>query len=247
LWAFSDRFMLDAISLRTIIVAAASCVAALVVSGNAGALTDSYDGIAFYPFTMDASNADCVPYVESGLGATRNCDPINIIFPGQSMATVVARLHAAGWIDTGGSVQWLHFSSLLLVPVQWQLAIYDNKADPTQRYHVRLWQVTPTLTIGNVHHEHGTPHRIDISWDAAQDFLAGSVCAWWCDQLYLPQQSAVEGDSGIWRGWENDGYATVVPASPPSSTPSTAPLTPPPAHVVEPARKHRRRIRHRLT
>src|SRR4029077_7876437 len=96
------------------ILAAAAC--ALVLSGSAAALTtDSYDGVAFYPFTVDPGNADCVPWTEPGVGATRNCDPINIIFPDQSLATVVARLHAAGWTDAGGTVQWLHFAGSNLV------------------------------------------------------------------------------------------------------------------------------------
>jgi hypothetical protein len=202
-----------------------------VLAGPAGAVTDSFGGVAFYPFTTDPSNADCIPWTEPGVGPTRNCDPINLIFPGQSLADVVASLHAAGWIDTGGSVQWLHFASSVPVPVEWQLAIYDG-SDPTQRYHVRLWEAAPGLTIGNVHHEHGTPHGIDMAWDDAEAFLARGVCAWWCGQIYLPEQDAIQFDSGAWRGWRNDAYATVIPKGPPAQV-----MTPPSQPVQ---RRHRR-------
>ena len=216
-----------------IVLAVAVC--ALALCGSAGALTtDSYDGVAFYPFTVDPGNADCVPWTEPGVGATRNCDPINLIFPSQSLATVVARLHAAGWTDAGGTVQWLHFAGTNLVAVQWQLGWPDGP-DPTQRYHVRLWQAAPNLTIGNVHHEHGTPHQIDIAWDAAEAFLARPLCALWCQYADLQEQRAIEGDSGLWRGWGNDEVATVIPQ------------TPPPAPVVTPAPKpkhHKHRKHH---
>jgi hypothetical protein len=217
---------------RKLILLAAAAAATLALAGSASALTtDSYDGVAFYPFTIDPSNADCVPWNEPGVGATRNCDPINVIFPGQRLASVVARLHAAGWADAGGSVQWLHFATSNLVPVEWQLGFADGP-DPTQRYHVRLWEAAPNLTIGNVHHEHGTPHRIDMPWDAAEAFLAMPRCASWCQHVQLPEQAAIEADSGMWRGFANDAIATVIPASPP-----------PPVVTVVP--KPHRRVVHR--
>jgi hypothetical protein len=210
----------------------------LAVTGSARALTtDSYLGVAFYPFTVDPGNADCVAWTEPGVGATRNCDPINVIFPGQSLASVVARLHAAGWVDTSGTVQWLHLASATFVPVDWQLASADGP-DPTQRYHVRLWQAAPNLVIGNVHHEHGSPHQIDLAWDAAEAFLARPLCALWCELTPLPEQSAIEGDSGIWRGFANDAVATVIPALPP---PPVVPVTPPPHRP--PAHRHHKHKR----
>ena len=72
------------------------------------------------------------------------------------------RLHGAGWTDTTGAPQWLHFGDPGLVEVQAQLQFADGP-DPTQRYHVRLWQAAPELTLGNVHHEHGSPHQIDVA------------------------------------------------------------------------------------
>lgn len=185
-------------------------------------------------FTVDPGNADCVPATELGTGATRLCDPINLIFPNQSLATVVARLQAAGWSNGSGSTQWLRFSTNTLVPVEWQLGRQDGP-DPTQRYHVRLWQVAPNLTVGNVHHEHGTPHQIDMAWDQAEAFLAAQLCSWWCQQLPLAAQSALQGDSMLWRGWPNDAVATVIPAQPPA--------TPPVQPQVQPKPKHKKRHR----
>jgi hypothetical protein len=214
---------------------AAALAGMLALTGTARALTtDSYDGVAFYPFTVDPGNVDCVPWTEPGVGETRNCDPINVIFPGQSLASVVARLHAAGWTDAGGTVQWLHFAYSTLVAVQWQLGRQDGP-DPTQRYHVRLWEAAPNLTIGNVHHEHGTPHKIDIAWDAAEAFLARPLCALWCQSALLVQQSAIQDDSGMWRGFANDAIATVIPSSPP---PAVVPVTPPP-HRKQSHRRHK--------
>lgn len=216
--------------LLLLVVAAA---ATLALTGPARALTtDSYDGVAFYPFTVDPGNDACVPWTEPGVGATRNCDPINVVFPNQSLASVVARLHAAGWADAGGTVQWLHFAFSNLVAVEWQLGLPDGP-DPTQRYHVRLWQAAPNLTIGNVHHEHGTPHQIDMPWDAAEAFLARPLCALWCEQVQLPEQSAIEDDTGTWRGWANDAIATVVVSAPPPVVP-----------LVTPAHHRKRKYKH---
>jgi hypothetical protein len=223
---------------RKLILLAVAAAATLALAGSARALTtDSYDGVAFYPFTIDPSNADCVPWNEPGVGTTRNCDPINIIFPGQQLATVVARLHATGWTDAGGSVQWLHFAYSTLVPVEWQLG-YADGPDPTQRYHIRLWEAAPNLVIGNVHHEHGTPHKIDIPWDTAEAFLAAPLCASWCQRVELPEQSAIEDDSGMWRGFGNDAIATVIPTSPP---PPVVTVVPKPRPKPHPKVRHKHR------
>jgi hypothetical protein len=221
--------------LRLLVVCA--CAVALTLAPAAGAATDSYDGVAFAPFTLDAANGDCVPWDEPGVGPTRNCDPINVLFPGQSLAQVVTRLHAAGWTDANGSVQFLHFADAALFPVQAQLQVLDGP-DPTQRYHVRLWQAADGLTLGNVHHEHGSPHRIDTAWDTAEAFLAAGLCSTWCGHVPLPAQAAIEGPGGLWRGWPNDAVATVVPLAPP------VPAAPaPPRPAAGPAHRHRRHRR----
>jgi len=198
-------------------------IAALLAAAAIGAVqparADAPPSTAFGAFTVDPGNADCVAATEPGIGATRLCDPINLIFPNQSLASVIRRLQAAGWSNASGSTQWLHFATNTPVPVQWQLGWQDGP-DPTQRYHVRLWQVAPNLTVGNVHHEHGTPHQIDMAWDEAEAFLAKPLCSWWCRHLPLADQAALQGDGMLWRGWLNDAVATVIPAQPPATPPA---------------------------
>jgi hypothetical protein len=188
-----------------VLVLAAACLCA----GAAAAASPPWAGVAFSAFTLDAGNAGCVPWDDPIYGQTRECDPIDVIFPGQSLGTVIARLHRYGWTDAGGTTQWLGVGGTL-VPVQWHLGFVDG-TDPTQRYHVRLWQVAPGLTVGNVHHEHGTPHQIDMAWDDAEAFLAAGVCGTWCRHVHLAGADAIEGPSGSWRGWPSDGDATVIP------------------------------------
>lgn len=203
----------------------AALVAAAVGGSTAPARADTPTASAFGPYTVDPGNGDCVAATEPGIGATRLCDPINIIFPDQSLDAVLARLHAAGWSNGSGSEQWLHFDTSTLVPVEWQLGWPDG-SDPTQRYHVRLWQVAPNLTVGNVHHEHGTPHQIDMPWDEAEAFLATPLCSWWCEHLPIEAQTTQQGGTDFWRGWGNDGIATVIPAQPPATVPFRPPLHP---------------------
>jgi hypothetical protein len=224
---------------RRLLIAALLAAAACGAVQPAGAVPPLAS--AFGPFTVDPGNADCVPATEPGIGATRLCDPINIIFPGQSLDSVLARLHAAGWSNGSGTVQWLHFDTSTLVPVQWQLGWQDGP-DPTQRYHVRLWQVAPDLTVGNVHHEHGTPHQIDLPWDTAEAFLAKPLCSWWCQHLPLDSQAALQGDGDMWRGWPNDAIATVIPAQPPATPPAQAPPQKAKAQP-KPKKKHRKHRR----
>ena len=139
---------------------AAAVVAALAPAGAAGAVRDSYGPVSFVPFTMAPGNMDCVRVHDDVVGWTGDCDPVNVLFPAQTLGMVLSRLHAAGWVDVGGSTQWLYFGDATLVPVQAQLGVPDG-TDPTMRYHVRLWQAGPGLVVGAVHHEHGDPHRID--------------------------------------------------------------------------------------
>ncbi len=199
---------------RLVLVAAAAC-AALTLVGNAAAATETYDGVAFSPFTIGPGNADCVDANDPVLGWMKNCDPVNVLFPDQSLDMVVTRLQAAGWVVVGGGVQYLQLTDPATpVPVQIQLGLPDG-TDPTMRYHVRLWQAGARLTVGAVHHEHGEPHRIDLAWDAAESFLAAPLCGAWCGRVELPVQSSLQSTPGMWRGWPNDTLATVIPLAPP--------------------------------
>ena len=89
------------------------------------------------------------------------------------------------------------------------------------RYHLRLWQVpgsNPPVTLGAVHHEEGLfTHTIDMAWEDAEAFVAGQLCdsGSSCGSTGdLTQQLNIQsldpdGDPGTWRGWANDGSATV--------------------------------------
>jgi hypothetical protein len=215
-------------------------LAAALLSTLVLAAPPAWSGAPFHPYSVDPGNADCVAWNDPTIGTSRDCDPINLIFPGQSLGDVVTRLHAAGWVDTGGTTQWLYVPPAL-VQMQAQLERHDGTdsaaADPTQRYHIRLWEAAPGLTVGNVHHEHGSPHHIDMAWDDAESYAAARVCADWCQHVHLTASDAIQGPSGFWRGFGNDGNATVVPPAPPPAE------TAPPSSAPAPAR-HPRRKRH---
>jgi hypothetical protein len=205
----------------------------------AAAAPPTWDGPAFHPYTLDPANLDCIGWSDTVIGTTRDCDPVNLVFPGQPLGAVLARLHAAGWVDVTGATQWLYAGSALTA-VQAQVAQADGP-DPTQRYHMRLWELAPGLTVANVHHEHGSPHRIDMSWDEAESFAAVGVCAAWCQHVHLSAADPIQGPSGLWRGFANDGDATVVPVSPPPPPPARQ--APPPAKPA--AKKHRKHRPHK--
>lgn len=210
---------------RLLFLAAAAC-AALTLVGTSAAATDTYAGVTFSPFTIGPGNADCVDANDPVLGWMKNCDPVDVLFPGQTLDAVVQRLEAAGWVVAGGGVQYLQLTDPTApVPVQVQMAVPDEGPDTTMRYHVRLWQAGPTLTVGAVHHEHGEPHKIDLAWDEAEAFLAAPLCGTWCQHFELPIQMSLQSTPGMWRGWPNDGLATVIPLTPPvlSKAPAAKP------------------------
>jgi hypothetical protein len=212
-----------------LLLLAAAAYAALAFAGTAAAATDTYAGVTFSPFTIGPGNADCVDANDPVLGWMKNCDPVDVLFPGQTLDAVVARLETAGWVIATGGVQYLQLTDPANpVPVQVQMAVPDTGPDPTMRYHVRLWQAGPTLTVGAVHHEHGEPHKIDLAWDAAESFLAAPLCASWCQRVELPIQTSLQSTPGMWRGWPNDGLATVIPLTPPVLP--TAPAAKPKKH-----------------
>lgn len=210
---------------RALALSAASVATALVLAGAAAAGRGSYGGVAFAAFTIAPGNMNCLQVDDDVVGWTGDCDPINVLFPDQTLQSVIARLHAAGWGDTSGSTQWLYFGDSTLVPVAAQLA-FAGVSDPTMRYHVRLWQAGPALVVGAVHHEHGTPHQIDMAWDAAESFLARPLCSSWCRRTTFSSQWSVQGGSPRWRGWNNDGTATVIPVGRTSAQRDRAGLTP---------------------
>jgi hypothetical protein len=190
-------------------------VGALALPAAASAVSDTYGGATFHPFTMPG-NTGCIRWNDPAEGTTYNCDPVNVIFPNQSWTSVRDRLRAKGWTTWGfGSTQYLHFLTAARVPQNVQLFRSDGWG---KRYHIRLWQ-TGSTTVGGVHRETGTlEHAIDKSWDASEAFVRSQLCASSCSATFLSQQWAMQdGVDGIadgdlvWRGWANDASAAVIP------------------------------------
>jgi|GEM_PF-5313009 len=200
----------------------------LLFANIASAVSDTYGGVLFHPFTMDPNNNTCVPWTENGT-ATRNCDPVNLIFPEQTVSDVHAELAGKGWSTSGfGSDQLLHFADETIFLTQ-NLQLYWNE-NISSRYHIRLWQASGNIlmTLGAVHHESGfLVHTIDRSWEDSEVFVAGLLCGsgFTCDEtgLLSEQYFNIQGGAPVWRDWENNGYATVIrPFSGPGPTPPTA-------------------------
>jgi hypothetical protein len=205
----------------------AALLAALVlaVSGGIDSSWDTVAGVSFHPFTTNDENVACVPWSDPSGITTRNCDPVNVVFPDQTLDVVAARLRAAGWTDGSGSDQRLHFGSAMNWPRQDLQLVWVQ--DATDRFHVRLWQVGPAV-VGAVHHDLGaTTHVQDLPWDTSEAFLAQPLCSTWCEHVAMPHQLEIQGGP-TWRGLPNDAVATVIPLQPP----------PPPA---VPAHRHRHR------
>jgi len=180
----------------------------LAVAGPAGAVSDTYGGATFHPFTMPG-NAGCVAWTDPAEGTTYNCDPVNVIFPNQAWTTVRDRLRAKGWTTFWfGSSQYLHFATPTRVVQNVQLFRSDGFG---RQYHVRLWQ-TGSTTVGGVHHESGIfQHTIDRAWDGSEGFVRTQLCSSACSSAFLTQQAAMQNGGLVWRGWTNDAYAAVIP------------------------------------
>jgi len=190
-------------------------VLAVIGATAALAVSDTYESVSVHPFTMDPDNNTCVDWPEE---STKNCDPVNLVFPEVTWQQVREALQAEGWISGSGSTQWLHFNDATLVPQNGQIVLQEGFF---RRYHLRLWQVPgsdPPLTLGAVHHEEGLfTHTIDMAWEDAEAFVTGQLCGagYLCastgplvEQLDI-QSLDPDGDPNTWRGWSNDGSATV--------------------------------------
>jgi hypothetical protein len=195
------------------------------MTDSAAAESDVYLGVAFHPFTLDEDNTTCVDYVDSDIGPTRNCDPVNLVFPGRTWMQVRDLLLNDSWsLSGGGSSQWQHYDDAQLYVEDEQLFKPGTLFGP--RYHVRLWQAPgdTLVTFGAVHHEDFF-HNIDMSWEEAEAYVASALCDPDCQQTaLLPVQNEIQGGAGEWRGWANNGSVTVIPG--PSTPTPTATNTP---------------------
>jgi hypothetical protein len=207
-----------------------SLILMLTMKGAAAAETDVYSGVAFHPFTLDGNNSTCIPWTDSDIGQTRNCDPVNLIFPGQTWLEVRDLLLSKDWSTSGlGSGQWLHYAGPGIYPEDEQLYKSDGN---NARYHIRLWQApgSTLVTFAAVHHESGILiHTIDMAWEQVEAYMGNQLCAPDCDQTEpLAEQIRMQGGDEEWRGWANNGSATVIPAP-------ASPDMPPTVTIVNPA------------
>jgi len=205
--------------LAVLIVAVVSTLGTMVVL----AVSDTYGGISFHPFTMDPNNDTCVQWTEPSGLATRNCDPVNLVFPEMSWQQVTDALEAQGWTTSSlGSTQRLHLADeTTLIQQHVQLVRSDGRI---RRYHIRLWEAPGPVTVAAVHHEKGRIiHTIDKSWEDSEAFVASQLCGFGfsctttdvlTEQLRI-QDLDPDGDPDTWRGWLNNGAATVVNPSAP--------------------------------
>lgn len=208
-----SRHGLPAALLAGAVTCLAAAAPAVGVSDTAAAGSVT---ITVHPFTIPPDTG-CVGWAED---ASRNCDPVNVVFPNRSPARVRDLLRAKGWTTFDlGSTQSLHFATPALYPQDVQVFRPDSRNPLGQgtRYHVRLWQVrgvTPATTVGAVHHEARTglfSDTIDMDWDTAEGFVAGQLCGPCATTAVLAKQLEMQGGGTTWRGWANDARATVVP------------------------------------
>lgn len=201
---------------------------AVLLAGSATADGDPYLDVNFHSFTLDGNNSTCILYDDRDVGQTRNCDPVNLIFPDRTWQQVRDLLLADDWSTSGGgSSQWLYFSGSGLHVEDEQLFKPGTLFGP--RYHIRLWQApgTTLVTMAAVHHEDFW-HNIDMDWELAEAAVASALCSPDCQQAYLSTQDTIQGEDGDWREWGNNGSATVIPAP-------GAPDEPPTVTIVSPA------------
>ena len=196
---------------------------------SAEAMTDTYQdpvagAVSFHPFTIDVPTGGCPQWTDPDGTPTRNCDPVNLIFPGKTWQEVRAALLAKGWSGVGfGTSQTMHFGDAATYP---QDAHVFRPDGPGRQYHVRLWQVrgvSSPVTLAAVHHERTAnfTHVIDMAWEQAEAFLARQLCRGRrvrCASTELLTEQATmqaqnldgDGDPGTWRGWANNTQVTVI-------------------------------------
>jgi hypothetical protein len=218
--------------LRVLLIVVFSLILAAVLTDSAVAETDVYLGVAFHPFTLDGGNGTCIDYPDSDIGPTKNCDPVNLVFPGRTWQEVRDLLGDNGWSTCcSGSTQGLHYDDGAGIYSENEQLVTPNTY--FSRFHIRLFQApgaTP-MTFGAVHHEEfvNLSHRIDMDWEDAEAFVANSLCGLDCGQTGpLAAQIAIQGGDNTWRttfeGADliNNGSATVIPApgDPPTATPT---------------------------
>jgi hypothetical protein len=192
------------------LVFAVSFLLGLSIS-TAFSASDSAAGLQFHPFTMVRSG--CTSEVVHG--QYRNCDPVNLLFPGKTWREVRDALVAEGWTSLGfGSTQYMHVgSSSRIVSQNAQLF----KGPCNDRLHIRLWQ-SSAGTVGAVHHDTGScfVHTLGSSWEAAEAAVANALCdTAACSTAFLASQDAAQDggsttDVPTWRGLANDNNATVI-------------------------------------
>src|SRR5688572_1560493 len=170
----------------------------------------SNDGVetAFHPYTLEQCTAARIE--GTGLG---NCDPVNLVFAGASWEEVSQALQSQGWKAEGAGSRQMILHNGDVIPAVAQLFLVETTG---ARYHVRLWQVSGTVTLGSVHHEAAglLPflHRIDQDWEVAEAVIADQLCpeaaACFSTSQLAEQRRTQDGEQ--WRGWRNDSRARLI-------------------------------------
>ena len=188
---------------------AARLVALMLSLAQIGAgQTDDGIETAFHPYSLEQCTSARIE--DTGLS---NCDPVNLVFAGASWEQVRDALQAHGWTAEGsGSRQVVLYDGLAIPDVEQLFLVEASGA----RYHVRLWQVSATVTLGSVHHEAAglLPflHRIDQDWEVAEALVADQLCpeAEACFSTSQLAEQIRTQDGGMWRGWRNDSRARLI-------------------------------------
>ena len=124
-------------------------------------------------------------------GFSHRVDPINIIFKGGGRVWS-GRVSEHLYVDWGrggtmkarssgckGSAQWMFWRDKAAHKDWDKVDMHRANHCAGRRFHFRLWddyehtKLTTSHTrytwmVGNIHHERGTPHRIDMSYDVAR-------------------------------------------------------------------------------
>ena len=96
-------------------------------------------------------------------------DPINLVWPSNTVSTVKSEMLDEGWTDYP-----TQYSRYVADP-QWGWAAGDGVADSVTRpnggYHVRLWQMSSGAVVANAHHDTASPHTAD-QYETAEEHVA---------------------------------------------------------------------------
>lgn len=169
----------------------------------------------FAPFTARVDDD------EDGSFHLREFDPINLVFPGQTLDDVAGAFERSGWVEPrSGAVHSLRLDKDRLVEQSAQYAFYD---EDDRRYHIRLWALLDPAVLAAAHHEREfvaegrVRHHVDAGFETAEAFIVGHLVGRGefvrARRAFLDEQARrqrADGNRTGWRGWENHPRASVL-------------------------------------